>query len=71
MPAPDGWIAQRYHAHGVAKNYVCPRCHREVASNTQHVLAWPADAGADERRHWHSGCWRSATKEGLERYRWG
>lgn len=69
MPAPDGWIALRYHGRETGKTYVCPRCERSVASNSQHVVAWPSDDDS-ARRHWHSGCWASAVKEGLDRYRW-
>ncbi|MFZ2527778.1 MAG: ATP/GTP-binding protein [Rhodococcus sp. (in: high G+C Gram-positive bacteria)] len=41
------------------KSYRCPGCDHEIAAGVAHVVAWPADSpgGADDRRHWHSGCW--------------
>jgi hypothetical protein len=47
------------------KTYICPGCNREIAGETQHIVAWPVehilgeDAAAQARRHWHSGCWRA------------
>ena len=69
IPAPDGWTALRYsHGEGAA-DYTCPRCHRAVTPRSQHVVAWPEDETS--RRHWHTACWTSAVKEGIDRYRWG
>ncbi|MEU5843897.1 ATP/GTP-binding protein [Rhodococcus sp. NPDC047139] len=41
------------------KPYRCPGCDHEIAPGTPHVVAWPTDAlgGAEDRRHWHNGCW--------------
>jgi len=47
------------------KRYTCPGCHHTIAPSTTHVVAYREDhifgaqAGLSERRHWHSGCWRS------------
>jgi hypothetical protein len=50
------------------KPYRCPGCDHLIRPATPHVVVWPVvpsllagrDAsGLDERRHWHSGCWRS------------
>ncbi|MEE2032871.1 ATP/GTP-binding protein [Rhodococcus sp. CC-R104] len=43
------------------KPYRCPGCDHEIAPGTSHVVAWPTDAigGAEDRRHWHNGCWKA------------
>ena len=49
------------------KPYRCPGCSQVIRPATPHVVAWPVlpssfdrDAtGLDERRHWHTGCWRA------------
>lgn len=51
-----------------AKEYRCPGCNGVVAVGTSHVVVWcnehlfGAEAAVGERRHWHSGCWRSAAR---------
>ncbi len=50
---------------GSEKTYRCPGCGGDVAPGSQHVVAWTDDhlfgasAGLEERRHWHTQCWRS------------
>ncbi|WP_419997891.1 ATP/GTP-binding protein [Streptomyces boninensis] len=46
------------------KSYRCPGCDQEVAGGTPHVVAWPEHAGADDRRHWHTACWRARERRG-------
>lgn len=70
MAAPDGWTAQRYHGGADGPDYTCPRCRRPVPRRSDHVVAWRTDE-QDVHRHWHSGCWTSAVREGIDRYRWG
>jgi hypothetical protein len=43
------------------KSYRCPGCDHEIVPGTPHVVVWPADhpGGAEDRRHWHSPCWRA------------
>ncbi len=47
------------------KSYRCPGCQQLVRPATPHVVAWPvvpsifASDGLDERRHWHSACWKA------------
>jgi len=43
------------------KTYRCPGCDHEVPPGMAHVVAWPADDadGLQDRRHWHTGCWRA------------
>src|SRR5699024_5956973 len=72
-PGPDG---TDYHVRPVAaahavKRYRCPGCDHEIAPAVAHVVAWPTDefGGADERRHWHTGCWRSRRTRSITR-RW-
>ncbi|WP_188588212.1 ATP/GTP-binding protein [Gordonia jinhuaensis] len=42
------------------KVYMCPGCSNTIAVGVAHVVAWPVDdfGGVDDRRHWHTGCWR-------------
>jgi hypothetical protein len=37
--------------------YRCPGCDQEIPPATPHVVAWP-DGDLDDRRHWHTPCWR-------------
>lgn len=49
--------------------YRCPGCDHTIRPATPHVVAWPvvptlmtslaSGTGVDERRHWHTACWRS------------
>ena len=66
----ESWQGQEYRVRRItgsatAKSFRCPGCDHEIRPATPHVVAWPVDGswrvadGADERRHWHSGCWRS------------
>lgn len=47
------------------KTYTCPGCRQAVPTGTEHVVAWRADdwfgaqAAVDDRRHWHTSCWRA------------
>ncbi|KHL15743.1 UNVERIFIED_CONTAM: hypothetical protein LK11_19000 [Mumia flava] len=46
------------------KTYTCPGCGQPIRPATPHVVAWPVEpgllstSGLDERRHWHTSCWR-------------
>ena len=47
------------------KDYVCPGCGGTVVQGTAHVVVWRADSifgdrAIEDRRHWHTGCWRAA-----------
>ncbi|OBF86348.1 hypothetical protein A5791_21235 [Mycobacterium sp. 852002-51163_SCH5372311] len=53
-----------------AKTYRCPGCDHEIRSGTAHVVVWPTDsvvAGADDRRHWHTPCWKNRANRGPTR----
>jgi hypothetical protein len=39
------------------KAYRCPGCDHVIKPGVRHLVAVPADA-PDERRHWHTECWR-------------
>lgn len=47
------------------KSYRCPGCQQLIAASSAHLVVWPADhlfgdqAGLDDRRHWHTACWRA------------
>ncbi|MBT1193191.1 ATP/GTP-binding protein [Rhodococcus kroppenstedtii] len=53
------------------KPYRCPGCDHEIAPGVPHLVVWPLDrpGGADDRRHWHTGCWSGRHTRGLTR-RW-
>jgi hypothetical protein len=66
----EWWQGQEYRVRRItgsasAKTYRCPGCDHEIRPATPHVVAWPIEGswlvadGAEERRHWHTGCWRS------------
>lgn len=42
------------------KEYVCPWCNGMIPPGIAHIVAWPMDdpRGAEDRRHWHSGCFK-------------
>lgn len=39
------------------KPYRCPGCDHEIRAGVQHLVVVPIE-DADERRHWHTECWR-------------
>lgn len=43
------------------KVYRCPGCQGEIQPGTSHIVAWNVDYSADERRHWHTACWKRRT----------
>ncbi len=61
----DGLRYKVHHIRAAAKEYRCPGCNGIIAVGTAHEVAWTeegwfgAAAGRDERRHWHTGCWRA------------
>lgn len=58
------WYVRRLTGSSSTKTYTCPDCHRPIVPGTPHVVAWPVEKAllsveaSDERRHWHSDCWR-------------
>lgn len=51
------WVVRSVSGTAATKAYRCPGCSQEILPGVPHVVAWPAD-GTQERRHWHTGCWR-------------
>jgi hypothetical protein len=61
----EEWLGEQWTVRfipGIAavKTYRCPGCDHEIMAGTAHVVVWPAEhGGPEERRHWHSACWRA------------
>jgi hypothetical protein len=73
-PGADGfdYEVRPIAASRAVKHYRCPGCDHEIRSGTAHVVVWRVDdgeAGADDRRHWHTPCWANRAKRGPTR-RW-
>ncbi|MFL5738189.1 MAG: hypothetical protein ACJ76P_12760 [Actinomycetota bacterium] len=43
------------------KPYRCPGCDHVIKPGVRHLVAVPVD-DPDERRHWHTECWRKELK---------
>ncbi|HEY6739618.1 MAG TPA: hypothetical protein VI076_12295 [Actinopolymorphaceae bacterium] len=63
---PDGsWVVRRISGSASTKPYRCPGCDQLIMPATPHIVSWPVEArsfdarGIDERRHWHTACWRA------------
>ncbi|RLV56838.1 hypothetical protein D9V41_03440 [Aeromicrobium phragmitis] len=61
----DGrWWVRSLTGSSSTKPYTCPGCLRPIPPATPHVVAWPelksllSDDAINERRHWHTACWR-------------
>lgn len=61
----DGqWHVRLVTGSATTKTYRCPGCSQTIAPATPHAVAWPvekallSDAAIDERRHWHTPCWK-------------
>lgn len=74
---PAGWQDVDFSVRNISagqstKTYRCPGCDQEIMPGTSHIVAWPQDygAGADDRRHWHTNCWRNRAHRTITR-RWG
>ncbi len=63
---PDGdWVVRHVPGAAAVKQYRCPGCDQEIRPGTAHVVAWPATGpGLQERRHWHTACWRRRPRRG-------
>lgn len=68
--APPPWAeVGGYDVRHVAgdKAYVCPYCDHPVRPGLWHLVVVPV-GDADERRHWHTECWRKELRgQGLLR----
>ena len=63
---PEGdWLVRDVSGQRATKTYRCPGCDHEIRPGVPHIVAWPADAGTvEQRRHWHTGCWRARGRRG-------
>jgi hypothetical protein len=54
------WTVRPVTGASATRAYRCPGCQQEIAVGAAHVVVWPADGigGLEDRRHWHTGCWR-------------
>jgi hypothetical protein len=57
--APAWAIVEGYEVREVAgeKGYRCPGCDHMIRQGLRHLVVVPNGA-ADERRHWHTECWK-------------
>lgn len=63
LPRLDGYEVARVPGFRAAKAYQCPNCGNAIPSGEGHVVVWPEDI-VEDRRHWHTHCWRIATRRG-------
>ncbi|WP_196373619.1 hypothetical protein [Actinomyces sp. zg-332] len=60
----DGASYNVRHINSSPKTYICPGCLQDILPGVSHIVAWEtdhffgADRAAQERRHWHSNCWK-------------
>lgn len=58
------YTVQPISAVGATKEYTCPGCQLGIDPGVAHVVAWRNDglmgeaADLNERRHWHTHCWK-------------
>ena len=61
----EEYVVRRVTGSAATKSYRCPGCDHLIRPATPHVVAWPVVAsmfggsGLDERRHWHTPCWKA------------
>ena len=68
----EEYVVRSVTGSGATKTYRCPGCDQEVRPGVPHIVAWPEHhPDADERRHWHTGCWRARERRapGVQRTR--
>ena len=67
--APDGdWVVRLVPGSASTKTYRCPGCDHEIRPGEGHEVVVP-QRDASERRHWHTGCWRSELRRRTGRKR--
>jgi len=64
---PDGeWVVRGVTgdtARVTGKSYRCPGCDQLIRPGMPHLVCWPIGE-VEERRHWHTPCWRARTRRG-------
>ena len=67
---PDGdWYVRAITGSSSTKAYRCPGCDQQIRPATPHIVAWPAHGSPEDRRHWHTACWRARDRRGPTRIR--
>lgn len=62
--ADGDWYFRPITGTASTKPYRCPGCEQMIPMATPHTVVWPvqksllSESAIDERRHWHSACWR-------------
>lgn len=63
----DGdWHVRALTGSASTKPYRCPGCDHLIPMATPHTVVWPvekallSESAIDERRHWHTNCWKRA-----------
>ncbi|MET0894461.1 MAG: hypothetical protein ABWY80_01275 [Acidimicrobiia bacterium] len=51
------------HPYQAVKVYRCPGCDHEIPKGLGHEVVVPL-ASPQDRRHWHTACWRRAERHG-------
>jgi hypothetical protein len=59
----DGVDVRHVQPYEADKTYRCPGCDHEIGPGVGHEVVVPRER-PDERRHWHSGCWHRAARQG-------
>ena len=63
----DGWVVRPVSGSAARKPYLCPHCLHDIAAGQPHVVVWPeayvAGDPTELRRHWHTGCWNTASRK--------
>ena len=68
--ADESFIVRTIPGARATKSYRCPGCDHDNRPGVAHLVTWPAESGgAEDRRHWHTGCWSGRSTRGLTR-RW-
>lgn len=66
----EDWLVRQVTGSAAGKPYRCPGCDQLIPVATPHVVVWPvepglfASTGLEERRHWHTACWRARDRRG-------
>ncbi|MEV6774238.1 ATP/GTP-binding protein [Nocardia sp. NPDC051030] len=68
-PQGETYIVRTIPASRATKHYRCPGCDHEIPPGVPHLVAWPAEGGEEDRRHWHTGCWKGRHTRTITR-RW-
>jgi len=68
-PGGESYAVRTVPGSRAVKTYRCPGCDHEIPPGTAHIVAWAVEGGEDDRRHWHTGCWRGRRTRTITR-RW-